>query len=68
MSKRVVEYYDKYLAPVYFQERFEKNTAKICTLMLFPRVILSEKQEARVKFIKDGISRYLAGANITTGV
>jgi glycosyltransferase involved in cell wall biosynthesis len=68
MSKRVAEYYDKYLAPVYFQERFEKDTAKICTLMLFPRVILSEKQEARVKFIKDGISRYLAGANITTGV
>lgn len=63
MSKRVAEYYDQYLAPVYFQERFEKNNEKICTLMLFPRVILSEKQEASVKFIKDNMNRYLAGVS-----
>ena len=63
MSKRVAEYYDKYLAPVYFQERFEKNNEKICTLILFPRVILSEKQEASVKFIKNGMDRYLAGVS-----
>lgn len=59
LSKNVTHYYDKYLEPVFLQERFEKNNEKICTLMLFPRAILSEKQEAKVRFIKEGIDRHL---------
>ncbi|MBL8014468.1 MAG: hypothetical protein JNN05_11535 [Candidatus Omnitrophica bacterium] len=66
MSKNVTQYYDRYLEPVYLQERFEKNQEKVCTLMLFPKVILSEKQEAKVKFIKEGISRYLESIRFTS--
>jgi hypothetical protein len=65
LSKRVMDYYDKYLAPVFFKERFENNNESICTLMLFPKIKLAEKEEARLRFIYEGILRHLNSANIT---
>lgn len=64
MSKNVMDYYDEFLTPADFQKRFENNKDRICTLMLFPRIILSEKEEARLSYIKEGISRHLRNAHI----
>ena len=64
ISKKVMDYYDQFLTHVNVQKRFENNNEKICTVMLFPRVVLSQKEESRLMFIKEGISRHLAEAAI----
>lgn len=66
LSRSVAQYYDTYLEPVYLQERFEHNKEKICTLMLFPKVILTQKEESKVRFIKEGISRHLESIHFTS--
>lgn len=61
MSQRVMDYYDEFLTPRHFQKRFESNNEKFCTLMLFPRVIVSKQEEEKLMYIKEGIKRHLAG-------
>lgn len=66
MSRQAAAYYDRFLAPVHLKERFERNTEQVCTLMLFPRVILSEKQESKVAYIKEGIEKHLKKIQFTS--
>ncbi len=60
LSQRVMDYYDEFLGPRHFQKRFEANKERICTLMLFPLVIVSPQEEEKLMYIKEGISRHLA--------
>lgn len=64
MSQRVMDYYDEFLAPRHFQRRFEANNAKVFTLMLFPRVVVSPQEEVKLLYIKEGISRHLNGQTV----
>ena len=59
MRRNVIEYYDTYMTPQKVNKDLEDNQGDICTLMLYPKLIMTSEEEEKVESIRTGLEAAL---------